>query len=93
MNSLISWSLTVIVINYLLYSLTGYPVLWITLCYAAKPLGYYVAIVNLCMAVGIVGAGIWQGPVGAIKVALLLFGFNLFPSIVEALMGFGYRCG
>lgn len=93
MNSAVGWSLTLMLLNYAVYSLTGYPLVWCWLLKAAMPLGYYATIVNLCLAIGIVGGGVWYGPIGAIKAAVLLLGFNLVPTVLEALMGFGYRCG
>ena len=92
MNTVVAWSLALIFANYIVYSLTGYPPLWCSLLYAAQPLAYYAAIVNLCLAAAIVAGGLWQGPLGAIKASLLLFGFTLAPSVLEALIGFGYRC-
>lgn len=93
MNIAIGWALTLLFVNFFIYSLTGYPLLWCMLLQAAKPLAYYVAIVNISLAIGIIGAGIWYGPAGAFKMAALLFGFNLIPSILAAVMGFGVRCG
>jgi hypothetical protein len=93
MNIVIGWALTLIIANYGFFSLTGYPLIWCWMLQAAKPLAYYSTIANLTMAVGIIGAGVWNGPLGAIKMALLMFGFNLVPTVLEALMGFGYRCG
>lgn len=93
MNIAIGWALTLILVNYAIFSLTGYPLVWCWMTQAAEPLGYYVAIVNLSMALGIVAGGMWYGPVGALKMVVLLFVFNLVPSVLEALMGFGVRCG
>lgn len=93
MNAVISWSLGLILLNYVIASLTGVPLLWCAIQHAAQPLSYYAALVNLSLAVGIVGGGIWMGPGVAIKMAALLFGFNLVPSVLNALMSFGYRCG
>lgn len=93
MNSVISWSLGLILLNYVIVSLTGVPLIWCAIQHAAQPLAYYAALVNLSLAVGIVAGGIWQGPGVAIKMAVLLFAFNLIPSVLNALMSFGYRCG
>lgn len=93
MNYVVGWALTLILVNYGIFSLTGYPLLWCLVIHAAGPLAYYVVIVNLVMAVGIVGGGLWYGPAGAFRMAALMFVFNLVPSVLEALMGFGYRCG
>lgn len=93
MNNVVGWALTLIIANYAIYALTGYPLVWCGLNLAAQPLSYYAAIVNLSMAVGIVAGGMWYGPVGALKMTVLLFAFNLVPAVLEALMGFGGRCG
>lgn len=92
MTSLGAWVALAIFLNYLLYAITGYPVLWITLCQAAKPLSFYVTVTNLALAVGIIGGGIWYGPLAAIKMAVVLVGFNLVPAVLAALMAFGHRC-
>ena len=93
MNTAIGWLLSLLFVNYLVYSITGVPYLWCLLTVAAEPLSYYVAIVNLTLATGIVIGGIWNGPVAALKMATLMFGFNLVPAVMAALMAFGYRCG
>jgi hypothetical protein len=93
MNIVVGWALTLIIANYAIHALTGYSLVWCWLNQAAQPLGYYATIVNLSMAVGIVAGGMWYGPVGALKMAVLLFVFNLVPAVLEALMGFGCRCG
>lgn len=92
MNTAIGWTLTAMLANYAVFALTGYPLVWCLLRKAAEPLGYYVAIANLAMAIGIVVGGVWSGPLMAIKVAVVLFLFNAVPGVLGVVMGFGYRC-
>jgi len=92
-NAVISWGLGLILLNYVIVSLTGVPLIWCAIQQAAQPLAYYAALVNLSLAAGIVAGGIWQGPGAAIRMAVLLVAFNLLPSVFNALMSFGYRCG
>ena len=92
MSTGIGWAFTIILVNYVVFSLTGYPVLWCWMLVAAKPLAVYVAVVNLGLAAGIVAGGVFYGPLMAIKVAVLMMAFNLVPTVLEALLGFGVRC-
>lgn len=93
MNTAIGWGLTIILVNYAIYTMTGYPLVWCWMTKAAQPLAYYAVLANLAMAAGIVMGGIWSGPLMAIKVAVLLVVFNAVPQVLGAVMGFGYRCG
>lgn len=92
MSTAVGWAFTLVMVNYVVFFLTGYPVVWCWLLAASKPLALYAATVNLSLAAGIVAGGVWYGPAMAIKVAVLMIVFNLVPSVLEALMGFGYRC-
>ncbi len=93
MNIAIGWAIALIFANYAIYALTGYPLFWCLLTQATAPLAFYRVIVNLGLAGGIIAGGIWYGANSAIKVAALMFGFNLLPPVLEALMGFGCHCG
>lgn len=88
----IGWIITLALVNYLIYSVTGIPPMWGFLCNMGKQLGLYVQLVNLGLAVALIIGGAWYGLYAAIKVGLILVGFNMVPHVAAALFAFGKTC-
>jgi hypothetical protein len=92
-SNVISWVIFFALLNYVAWSMTGLTPVWGLACQIGKELQFYVALVNLGLAVGMVIGGIWYGVWAVIQVGAVLVGFNLIPSITKAVFAFGKTCG
>ena len=87
------WVVTIALINYVIWSVTGLSPAWGLACHLGKQLGFYVQLTNLGLCATLLIGGIFYGPFAAIKWAVVLVGFNLIPALAAALFAFGKTCG
>jgi hypothetical protein len=91
-SGVIGIALAAALVNYAVFSLTGFPIVWCFLLTLAKPFAFYVEVVNLGLAFSIALGGVFYGWVIALKVAVVLFAFNMVPAVGAAVFGLGGTC-
>lgn len=92
-SNAIGWVVTIALVNYFIWSVTGLSPAWGLACHLGKQLGIYVALVNLGLCAALIIGGVFYGTHMAIKAGLVLLGFNLIPLVAAALFAFGKTCG
>ena len=77
-------------LNWTFVQLFNWPVIWCSVGWL--PLRPWLSLVNLALALLLIGTLVWQGLWRGFQVAVVLVGVNVLPNLLAAVFNIGGRC-